>query len=117
MIWWMIALMMTGAAAQDAPAPLKQARPISPADWVRDNDYPAEALKNHESGTVIFRLDVGTDGKVARCNVMTSSGSDLLDRHTCAIMIARGRFHPAEDSNGSPVAGTWNSKFSWEAPH
>ena len=62
-----------------------------------DSDYPAEAQRNGEEGTVQARLDIDGSGRVARCTVIRSSGHELLDSATCSILRRRARFEPTRD--------------------
>lgn len=104
------------APAIVTPAPVPPPGPIGPQTWVTNQDYPAEAIRAGESGTVAFRLDVDAAGKVSGCTVTASSGSATLDRATCDILRARARFEPALDRQGRAVASTWSSRFRWELP-
>ncbi|MDO5504703.1 MAG: TonB family protein [Pseudoxanthomonas suwonensis] len=82
-------------AVGDAPP-----RPVtSPAP-----SYPREALRNRESGTVLLRVDVGTDGRPANVSVTRGSGSRDLDR-AAVRAVQRWRFEPAR-RGGQVVMGT-----------
>jgi protein TonB len=99
------------------PAPPKPATPRgNPANWATTNDYPSRALREERSGTTSFRVTVSTDGRVASCQVTSSSGHDDLDQATCANITRRGRFTPAKDSSGNPVQGVWSSRVKWVIP-
>jgi protein TonB len=80
---------------------------------IRDDDYPAQAIDNEESGTVSVALSIGTDGRVSACSVTGSSGSRTLDSTTCRILQRRAKFTPAMDSNGNPTAGRTTSRITW----
>lgn len=67
------------------------------------DDYPAEAVRKHWQGTVQLNLTVGTDGRVADCAVVRSSGYQLLDDTTCKILEKRAQFRPARNSAGDSV--------------
>jgi protein TonB len=86
------------------------------ASYVSDADYPDSALRNEESGTTGFRLDVGPNGRVTNCTVTASSGSASLDSATCRIMRARARFTPAHDSSGAPVSDAVSARIKWVLP-
>ena len=62
------------------------------ADLLSDDDYPVEAIRKQEQGTVAFRLEISETGKIASCSVTESSGSKLIDENTCRIMSERARF-------------------------
>lgn len=64
--------------------------------------YPADAQRNGETGTVVVRIEVGTDGEPTAVTVVSRSGSRSLDR--AAVQAAkRWRFRPAQQ-NGRAVA-------------
>ncbi len=63
-------------------------------------DYPAEARRKHQEGTVILRVIIEPDGRVAGATVARSSGFELLDR--AALDAARvWRFLPARDGDAA----------------
>jgi periplasmic protein TonB len=87
-----------------------------PQSLIMPDDYPASALAAKQEGKVGFTLDVGPDGRVHGCTITRSSGSSVLDSVTCSIMRRRGRFTPAVDSNGQPVAGRVRYEVEWVLP-
>lgn len=99
-----------GALAQTGPVP------IDPANWVTQDDYPAEAMRNGESGLVAFEVQVDANGKPAVCRTTTSSGSASLDATTCRLVAERAAFHPATDVKGGPVASKWQMRVKWNLP-
>src|SRR5688572_26778448 len=111
--------------AQPAPAPaavppppgdvVEKLKPIgNPRSWISWVDYPPEALRNSETGTVGFRLDADATGAVTACTVTSSSGSTLLDTTTCRLMRERARFEPARDKAGQAVAGSFATRVRWQ---
>lgn len=89
----------------------------TPAAWVTTSDYPKAAMREGRSGVVGFRLNIGIDGKVAGCSVLTSSGSPDLDEATCALVTRRAVFTPALDRKGRPIAGTYSNRVRWILPN
>jgi protein TonB len=67
------------------------------------DDYPAEAQARGEEGSVRAELEIDTSGRVAKCNILQSSGHALLDEATCRILQRRARFTPARDVDGKAV--------------
>ena len=67
-------------------------RPVKPkADVVAmfsTDDYPLDALRKSEAGTVAVALKIGADGRVTDCVVTGSSGSASLDAQTCRILYS-----------------------------
>jgi protein TonB len=80
-------------APGNTPVPLESPAP----------DYPPEALRNGESGTVLVRVHVGADGVPYAVDLVQSSRSRSLDR-AASDAVKRWRFHPAQ-RDGQPVAG------------
>lgn len=92
------------------------AEPINPGDWLKNSDFPTVALRGGDRGAVFFALTVSPAGKVEHCEIMDSSGSNLLDARTCSLLKARGRFRPARDDEGKPVTGVFRSLANWVMP-
>lgn len=76
-------------------------------DWFPRDAYPAAARRAGAQGRVSVSVDVGTNGRVAACRVTASSGSEDLDAATCRLATRNGRFVPALDGAGQPVAATY----------
>lgn len=99
------------------PKPATRTTPAeSPGNWLSDNDYPAEVMRNEWSGTTGFQLVIDTDGKVERCAVTESSGHKILDEATCTVLTRNARFEPARDADGVPVRDTYNGRVTWRLP-
>ncbi|HJR83550.1 MAG TPA: energy transducer TonB, partial [Sphingomicrobium sp.] len=77
------------------------------------DDYPSDALRNEDQGTVGVSLSIGTDGRVTACSVTSSSGSRSLDNATCRILRSRARFTPAKLSNGQPTTDRYSQRITW----
>jgi protein TonB len=77
------------------------------------DDYPSDAMRNEDQGTVGVSLSIGTDGRVTGCNVTSSSGSRSLDSATCRILRSRARFTPAKLSNGQPTTDSYSQRITW----
>lgn len=86
------------------------------ADWVSHEDYPVSALRVGAEGTVIVRLDVGTDGAVERCTIVAGSGHADLDSTTCRVLRKRARFGPAIGADGKPAASFVVQRLVWRLP-
>ena len=86
------------------------------AAYFTDNDYPADAIRRDEQGTVGFVLDVAPEGRIARCLVEQSSGSAALDAATCRTLRSRARFRPARDAAGRPVGDRVRGRIKWVLP-
>jgi TonB family protein len=64
------------------------------------DDYPVEAQRNGEEGTVQAELAIDRRGRVSGCRIVRSSGHASLDGATCRILQSRARFIAARDLNG-----------------
>ena len=90
-------------AGGTAPQPIQSPAP----------SYPAQALRNGESGTVLLRVHVGADGIPYDVDLVQSSRSRALDR--AASDAVRGwRFRPAT-RGGQPVPGEVQVPISFNA--
>lgn len=90
--------------APNLSAPLATKRPgiIITAD-----DYPPRMLRIGAEGKTVVTLAINPTGRVTGCRVKRSSGFAELDRATCTLLMRKGRFNPALDSSGNPVAGVY----------
>lgn len=96
------------------PAP-PMAPPVAPVPDIADRsvprlvsspppNYPRDARRRRQSGTVLLRIQVGSNGEAANIDIVQSSGTRSLDR--AAIDAARRwHFEPAI-RNGQPVEGS-----------
>jgi protein TonB len=106
--------------APPPPAPKGPAVPAAPrgdpGSWVTPEDYPSGPLHEGAQGTTGFRVTIDTSGKVASCEITSSSGNDQLDKATCQYVTRRARFTPAKDTDNKPVAGSYASRVKWVVP-
>lgn len=86
------------------------------ATYLKDEDYPAEALGRDFSGTTGFAMLIDEAGRVADCMVVETSGHAILDMQSCAIMKVRARFQPARDGSGKPTRDRVRSNIRWVIP-
>ena len=102
------------AGAIDAKTGQPQALPKgNPGEWIGMADYPAAAKAANASGLVEFTMSLNDTGAVTGCTIRQSSGNADLDAATCELMRTRGRFAPALNAAGKPVAGTWSERVNW----
>jgi periplasmic protein TonB len=65
--------------------------------------YPADALRNGETGKVVVRIEVGVNGEPTAVTIVSRSGSRSLDR--AAVQAAKQwRFRPAQQSGRAVAA-------------
>jgi protein TonB len=82
--------------------------------FYNDTDYPTDAMRKEQQGSVRVSYTIGTDGRVSNCLVVGSSGSASLDSTTCRILQKRFKFEPAKDASGTPLAETRTQSVTWE---
>ena len=87
-----------------------------PGSWAGEADYPVRAIREGREGVTKFALSIDTSGKVARCDIVGSSGHADLDAKTCELVSKRARFEPARDGNGEKTTGTFISSIRWQLP-
>ncbi len=87
-----------------------------PHTWVTSADYPSASLRSEAEGTTRVNLIVGAHGRVENCGVTASSGHHSLDSATCRNLVRRGRFYPAQDSQGLPRRGSYSTSVAWRIP-
>lgn len=109
------------SVAPPPPSPMdddsRPPRPAnSPGSWVNSDDFPMVALRNKQSGTTTFRLEIGVDGRVSNCTIVSSSGSPVLDMATCEKIKQRALFEPARDENGQKTTGSYSNSVRWVLP-
>lgn len=112
LIWTAGVLLSAGApeTVRSPPTPIDD-----PGTWVRDVDYPLEALHNDIAGVVAFKLRIDERGVPVNCDV-TQSAHPILDQATCDLLLERARFRPAEGPKGQPVSSHWSSRIDWRIP-
>lgn len=97
-------------------APVR-ARPVgSPSAWISTDDYPRRPLVDEVEGSAGYRLIVGSNGRVASCEITASSGNEQLDATTCRLLTRRARFDAATDGSGARVVGSYTGSVRWEIP-
>ena len=98
------------------PSPFQPNIVGNPGAWITNDDYPAEAMRAGQQGTVTILWTIGTDGRVSDCKVLASSGSPALDLASCAAITRRGRYSPALDSAGKPIPVHSARSVTWRLP-
>jgi periplasmic protein TonB len=109
------------AQAQTADAPPAQPTDAHPgemrnavfadANGCAKPQYPVDALRREESGTVTLALLVGADGKVNSSRIEHSSGFRDLDK-AAVNALSLCTFKPATN-NGTPEAGWAKLAYVW----
>ncbi len=67
--------------------------------------YPPDAVRRGEQGTVVLLVRVTPDGRAGSVGIASSSGSIALDL-AAQRAVARWRFKPQLDADGTPVSSS-----------
>ena len=106
-------IVLAPPAPPPPPPPAKPATPRNaPGSWATPNDYPSRALREEREGTSGFRVTIDADGKVANCQITSSSGHADLDEATCKLVSRRARFRKPSDGYGS----VYSNRVRWVIP-
>lgn len=97
-----------GAGDRDATPPRQIRGRIS------NRDYPENLSDAGIGGRVTVLYLVETDGRVADCDVVGSSGNKQLDNWTCQLIRERFRFRPSLDGRGRPVPALIRENHYWQ---
>jgi len=89
--------------------------PTNLADWFVYDDFPAYLI-DREPGVwaVGVRVTVGSDGRIQRCEVESSSGEARLDELTCRKVRESATFRPAMSAGGSAAPGVYRTYIAWD---
>lgn len=85
--------------------------------WISQDDYPPSALREEKEGTSVIAWTINTQGRVEGCHTVQTSGSSDLDDAACRALTRRGRYKPAQDQNGNPIATTKSRRVRWVIPN
>lgn len=97
--------------------PVTRATPVVPLHTLFSaDDYPAAALRAEQEGLVVFRITIDKQGRVAGCDVISSSGSTSLDSATCRLIRLRAQFRPARNARGKKMTDTVHGRILWRIP-
>ena len=61
-------------------------------------EYPQKAYERNEEGMVVVKMSIDAGGSLAATNLMSSSGSTLLDEGALSIVKAAAPFEPLPES-------------------
>lgn len=101
------------ANATAAVTPPRSPRPLQ--QLISPDDYPSEALKARQQGSVGIMLDVTAEGRISSCQILESSRSTALDVATCRLLYRRARLIPARDTRtGAAVTGQVADVIVWD---
>lgn len=95
-------------------SPLAKRATANVSRFFSSSDYPAAAMRSNQSGTLRFAVLINESGRVADCTIIETSSVAVLDAQTCAIMMERGKFQPAEGKDGKPAKDGLIARITWK---
>lgn len=79
--------------------------------------YPLTAYRNGWQGIATADLTISPEGKVTACQIVRSTGHDILDTQTCYALTKEAQFAPAHDEAGKPVEDHFRTPpITWRIP-
>jgi TonB family protein len=108
--------LMAGAAAGTMDQPVVPETPISArikSGNVSDLDYPRGT--SAEGSTAVDIL-INPKGRVVKCTTKSSSGTYLLDRRACTVILSRFRYRPYKDEAGKALWVADTVVVHWKVP-
>lgn len=133
-----IRLDATYPAAQQAVAAVKTCENDAPVQWgidpaahaslrslpemvgngpiLRSEDYPSQAWRAEQFGTVVMRITIDVEGRVTDCTVLVPSGTPILDEVSCRAFRERARYRPAIGADGRPVEAKIMRRVNFRLP-
>lgn len=90
-----------------------KAEAIAPERWITNADFPSQVLDRKPHGALMLVWLIDTDGRVKNCSVVTPSGEPSADAAACAAITQRGRYRPARDKDGKPIATHSGRRIVW----
>ena len=107
---------MIGLALALAATGMQPAEPKGMSSWLTDADYPSREAQKYGQGSTRVTLTIGPDGRTRRCEVPITSGSAVLDKRACQVLMERARFAPATDQDGKAVFSSFSTSVNWKTP-
>ena len=89
---------------------------LNPNDVIMAQDYPLASIRDGIEGNVTVKLIAGPDAKVLDCQIMSSSGSKVLDDLTCTLLMERGKFAVIGSANEPDGRYSMPQKIRWQIP-
>lgn len=101
--------------------PAQQARlsrPVLPVEdpqrWSSTEAFPASERQRWGTGLNTVRLAIDATGKATSCHVQRASAGEAFNTAACNLLMSKGRFRPAIDADGRPVASYWVKNFRFQ---
>lgn len=91
--------------------PARSTRPL--AQLFRSSTYPAQAIREGDTGRVGIALLIDEAGKVRDCMIDETSGFATLDTMSCYTISTQARFEPALGADGRPTKSASFHRIKW----
>lgn len=94
-----------GIHLEDHDRVAERAKMTNVADIARRvfRDYPSAALRQGRQAEIMLRLIIEEDGSASQCVRTDLTEAEMFDVGLCRLVMKRGEFEPARDSEGKPV--------------
>ena len=90
----------------------RRAAPVGPAfAWIPSGVIGFGDFASLSGARNPFRVMVGVDGTVTGCHVHWPSLTERQNAQICDAITANGRFTPALDADGQPMASYWMTEY------
>ena len=83
---------------------------------ISDMDYPIQAIRQNQQGRVVMRVEVSAQGRATACVPVATSHTPTIDAAACNAVMTRGRFEPALNAAGQPIAAQFITTVSFFMP-
>lgn len=104
----MLGLLLLGSVPLVTPA-----NQVNSTNLITEADYPRESRTEGAQGRTRVRVSVNSLGKQYRCEILTSSGLESIDKASCAVVMKKAIFEPARDELGVPIVGQIFMNLNW----
>lgn len=95
------------------PPPNRAVTPAThPSKWIDTDSFWRHIQKGISMGPIAADLLINDQGRVADCNITTSSGSAEVDRIFCREAKSKGRFKAATDAVGKHITANYPLRVS-----
>lgn len=86
------------------------------AQWITADDYPMGVVMTGRQGTTAVLFRISAAGRIDTCRAVVTSGVKVLDDAACTALMKRGRYTPARDAAGQPMAVHSVRRIVWRLP-
>lgn len=95
-------------------------RPVMPAGptsgWLGSGTIPFGEMGKLAGGANPVRLMIDATGKPTACHIHWPSLEKAMNDRICGTLMEKGKFTPAMDKDGQPMASYWTADLFWLMP-